>query len=187
MIYDILLVIILVIFALRGRKKGLMMSIFGLFSVVISYIAAAVLVKPASEAFKQTGMYEKLLEKIIEYIPKNQAMENIPFVSDAQSAMMENMAVFITNIIVSVVIFAVVLMVLKVVIKILNGVFKLPVLNFFNKTGGMIFGLVSGFLICYAILAAWGAYTLFEIPAGIETSTLVKSMFENNLLFLLIA
>ena len=82
---------------------------------------------------------------------------------------------------------AVVLMILKVVIKILNGVFKLPVLNFFNKTGGMIFGLVSGFLICYAILAAWGAYTLFEIPAGIETSTLVKSMFENNLLFLLIA
>ena len=65
MIYDILLVIILVLFALHGRKKGLMMSIFGLFSVVISYIAAAVLVKPVSEAFKETDAYEKLLEKIV--------------------------------------------------------------------------------------------------------------------------
>lgn len=187
MIYDIILVAVLLFFALRGRKKGLVMSIFGLFSVIISYVAAAVLVKPVSEAFKKTDMYETLLEKIVELMPENQAMEAIPFAGDAQAVMTENAAVFLTNIIVSVVVFAVVLILMKIIVKILNGVFKLPVLNFLNKTGGTVFGLASGFLICYAILAAWGAYTLFELPPGFENSSLLRSMFENNLLFFIIA
>ena len=186
MIYDIVLVAVLVFFALNGRRKGLMMSVFGFFSVIISYIAAALLVKPASEFFKTTPAYGILLEKVGEIVPQNQMLLGFA-PGSVQEMMAEDAAVFLSNVIVSVAIFIIVLILMKIVIKILNSVFKLPGLNFLNKTGGMIIGLVTGFLICYAALAAWGAFAVFELPVGMENSTLLKSMFENNLLFILIS
>ena len=90
-------------------------------------------------------------------------------------------------IIVSIAIFIISLILLKFIIKLLNSVLKLPGLNFLNKTGGLILGTMTAFLLVYVILAVWGAATMFEMPKALQSSYLLKSMFENNLLFLLIA
>ena len=191
MIFDILLIAFLAFFAWRGKRKGLVAGILGFFSVIISYIVSAAVSKPLFEAFKETDAYVSLLQKAEKLMPENSAMaEGGIFgsvISETQEMMVSRVAEFVGSILISVLVFIAVLIVLKVVIRLLNSVLRLPGLNFLNKTGGLILGTATGFLMVYVILAAWGVFTLFKMPEGLETSQLLKSMFENNLLFLLIA
>jgi uncharacterized membrane protein required for colicin V production len=46
-------------------------------------------------------------------------------------------------------IFAAVLILLKVAVNIIDSLVKLPGLNFMNKTGGILLGLVYGIAVCY--------------------------------------
>lgn len=191
MIFDILLIAFLAFFAWRGKRKGLVAGILGFFSVIISYIVSAAVSKPLFEVFKETDAYVSILQKVEKFLPENSAMADSGIfgsvVSETQEMMVSRVAEFVGSMLISVLVFIVALIVLKVVIRLLNSVLRLPGLNFLNKTGGLILGTATGFLLVYVVLAVWGVFTLFKMPEALETSQLLKSMFENNLLFLLIA
>jgi len=190
MIYDVILILILGFFAWRGKKKGLFRSVLGFFSVIISYIVSGLISKPLGDMFRETGAYDVIYKKVEEFIPKSGGAQGVGIldsvISDTQNAMAESLAGVVSNIIIYVLAFIVVFIVLKFLFKFLDSVFKLPGLNFLNKTGGLILGTATGFLLVYVVLAVWGTSTLFELPEVLESSYLVKSMFENNLLFLFI-
>ena len=189
MIFDILLIAFLCFFAWRGKKKGLVAGVLGLFSVIISYVAATFVSKPVFDYFKGTGIYASLIEKIGKLFGESGGEGKLfaAFISESRDLMIERTAEFIGGIIVFVAIFIVILAIFKIFIRLLNSVLQFPGLNFLNKTGGLILGTATGFLLSYIILAVWGVFTLFEMPPSLMESQLVKSMFENNLLFLLIS
>ncbi len=190
MIFDVLLIAFLGFFAWRGKRKGLVAGVLSFFSVIISYISSAVFSKPIFEEVKKTDYYDAFLEKAEKLIPQNGALPEGgifgSIVSESREMMANQLAEKLGFIIVSIAVFIISLILLKFIIKLLNSVLKLPGLNFLNKTGGLVLGTVTAFLLVYVILAAWGAVTMFEMPKELETSYLLKSMFENNLLFLVL-
>ena len=190
MIYDVILLLILGFFAWRGKKRGLVASVLGFFTVILSYLVSGFVAKPLGDMFKNTDYYDILLQKIAEFVPKQTVPEGLGIlnsvISDTSKAVAGTMAEAVANIIIYVLSFIIVYLIIKTVLKFINSVFKLPGLNFLNRTGGLILGTLTGFLLVYVVLAVWGTSTLFEVPEALESSYLVKSMFENNLLFLFI-
>lgn len=75
---------------------------------------------------------------------------------------------------------------LKFITVIADAIAKLPIINQINKTTGMVYGVIRGIIIVYAMLL------LLAIPgqinpnnsvnSSIENSLLGKAMYENNIL-----
>lgn len=67
---------------------------------------------------------------------------------------------------------------------------KIPIIKQFNKAGGIIYGILEGFLITYAILAIISLTSTImtenKIVNTIENSYICKMMYENNILLKII-
>ena len=191
MICDVILILVLGFFAWQGKRRGLFRSAFGFLAVILSYIVSGLVSKPIGDMFKSTGAYDILYKKVEEFVPKTTAPEGLGIlnsvISDTKDAMTASLTDVVANIIIYVLAFIVVFLAVKIIFKLLNSIFKLPGLNFLNKLGGLIFGTVTGFLLVYVVLAVWGVSTLFTVPDILSESYLVKSMFEYNILFMLIS
>jgi len=97
----------------------------------------------------------------------------------------------IINAISFVISFIVVFILLKIIGRILNLISKLPVLNGINKIGGIIIGLINGFILL------WIASVIITIFAGtswaqyafqdINNSAILKLIYNNNYLLIWIA
>lgn len=70
--------------------------------------------------------------------------------------------------------------VLSLVVLILDLLFKLPILNLFNRAGGLLGGLVTGLLICFVFCTAVNLALPYLPGAGIK---LDSTTIENTLLF----
>ena len=190
MLYDILLVAFIAVFALIGKKRGLIGSVLSFASVILAYIISSVFTPAVQKVFVKTDIYADIAEKIGEHFAKNPEI-NIPFLSGFAVGeginVAENMTQLIMRAATSVIVFFAALIILKILAKVLSAIFKLPGLNFINATGGLVLGLLEGFIITYVILAVWGLFTMLETPSVMEGTTLLKSMFENNLLFIFFA
>jgi len=188
MVFDILLVAFILLFAYKGKKKGLIGAAFNIVSVIVAYIASGIFSDPLTEYFAKTPMYDSIVKKITEFAFENGSLqENLffaEFLSDKSEIVADKAAMWMSGVIMSILVFIVAVIVLKLISGLLASLFKLPGLNFLNSAGGAMFGMAEGFLLTYIILAIWSAVVMFETPMVINGSTLLKSMFENNLLFL---
>lgn len=191
MVFDIILVLLIALIAYAGKRKGLMASVLSFASVIMAYIASAIFSGPLAAALKDTAVYDMALGRINDMIVQNPTLKNnellADFMSESGIFLADKAAMFILGILTSVIVFIIAIIVFKLISKMLNSVFKLPVLNFINSFGGLILGMVEGFMLTYILLAVWGLFTTLETPAVICDSTLLKSMFENNLLFIFFA
>lgn len=70
--------------------------------------------------------------------------------------------------------------VLSLVVLVLDLIFKLPILNLFNRAGGLLGGLVTGLLICFVFCTAVNLALPYLPGAGIK---LDSTTIENTLLF----
>ena len=63
---------------------------------------------------------------------------------------------------------------------------NLPIIKLFNKSGGLVFGILKGFVIVYAILAILSVLSpiisQLGIISSIQDSILGNSMYNNNVL-----
>jgi hypothetical protein len=61
-----------------------------------------------------------------------------------------------------------------------------PIIKMFNKSGGLVFGIVKGFIIIYAVLAilsiASPLISNWGVISAIEDSTLGNKMYNNNII-----
>lgn len=67
---------------------------------------------------------------------------------------------------------------------------NLPIIKMFNKSGGLIYGLIKGFLVVYFILAIFSLLSPvisdFGIIKAIDDSMLASKMYNNNIIINLI-
>lgn len=63
---------------------------------------------------------------------------------------------------------------------------NLPFIKLFNKSGGLIYGLIKGFLVIYLILAVFSIISplisSWGIIDAIQDSTLGSKMYNNNII-----
>lgn len=160
-IVDIVIIAIIGLSIFLGYRKGLVALAIGLFSFVIAAVITFVLYQPITNlVVNVTGIDEFIEDAILEkandvMVEGDNELAN-QVIEEAKNNMLPEtaraIAVNIITIGVVFILFILVKIALKFVTALANLVAKLPILNQFNKLGGVIYGLIRGLLIVYVIL-----------------------------------
>ena len=196
-IVDIIIVAIIALSAFLAYRKGLITLAIQLVAVIIAVVLTLILYKPISNLVVNiTGIDEMIQNSILEKandIMTNGEETSNQVVDTIQNNMLpETARVISINIIQGAVIlllYVLIRIALKFVTALANLISKLPVLNQFNKLGGVIYGLLRGLLIVYIVLLIINLSGEInpqnEVYTSVQESYIGKMMNENNILNIL--
>ncbi len=212
---DLVIISIIISNTFWGYRRGLVGVMFKILVFVVSLIIMFVLYKPMSNAIiSKTQIDEWLAEKIaqniqgttladgelLEYNEETTAMSegvvNVlnSFVSEALDKSVTNVVEYVsTNIAVGMIRIGSMLILLMLSRFLLlfirfaaELVGSLPIIKTFNKSGGLIYGILKGFLTVYIILAVFAVASPiiqnWGVIDSIQDSTLGSKMYNNNVI-----
>ena len=205
-ILDLVILAILILSIFMGYKKGLINVVFGLCAFVVALIVTLIIYNPITNlVIDNTQIDENIKNTIIEngiIEPKEDGDENentlnsyiekyvtVPMTDTANDAIEETAGVIaekVVAIIVAIALFVVVRVALIFVKFIVGGIASLPIIKQFNKLGGIIYGILRGFLIIYVLLAILffvvSVNNTGMISNAIDTSIISKILYANNII-----
>ena len=196
-VVDLIIVAIILLSTFLAYRKGLITLSIQLVAVVISILATLILYKPISNLIiNVTSIDETIQNAILEEandIMTNDENGSNQIVESIQNNMLPETARTISiNIIqgaVILILYVGIRIALRFVTALANLVSKLPILNQFNKLGGIIYGILRGLLIVYIALLLINLSGEIEpenqVYTLVEDSYLGKMMNENNVLDIL--
>ncbi len=196
-VVDLIIVAIILLSTFLAYRKGLITLSIQLVAVVISILATLILYKPISNLIiNVTSIDETIQNAILEEandIMSNDENGSNQIVESIQNNMLPETARTISiNIIqgaVILILYVGIRIALRFVTTLANLVSKLPILNQFNKLGGIIYGILRGLLIVYIALLLINLSGEIEpenqVYTLVEDSYLGKMMNENNVLDIL--
>lgn len=206
---DILIILIMMICVIIGYKKGLIKVAISFIAIILSIIIAIIIYKPIAkqiinntqidENLKNT-IYEKIKDVDFENITEEDKKENQiltfaqSYIEEALQKSKENAAMYVAESLSETIIelgtFVTLLIILRIGLIVLNLlsdiIGEIPVIKQFNKSGGVIYGLIEGFFIVSVILAV--SYMINpiclegKIEKNINKSQLGKALYENNII-----
>ena len=212
---DLVIISIIISNTFWGYRRGLVGAMFKLLVFIVSLIIMFILYKPMSNAIiSKTQLDEWLAEKIaqniegttladgelLEYNEETTAMSegvvNIlnSFVSEALDKSVSNVVEYVsTNIAVGMIRIGsmIILLILSRFILLFirfaaELIGNLPFVRMFNKSGGLVYGILKGFLTTYIILAVFAvASPLIQdwgVIDSIQDSTFGSKMYNNNII-----
>ena len=213
-VVDIILALILILSTYIGYKKGLVGVVFKILSFFAALIIVFILYKPVSQLIIDNTMLDEKISSsiqqnlsdyefngegtlvITENTKVSQGIVNLinkilknttkSIKNDAIIYVSTELTTFIVRIITMIGLFVVVRLLLLIAQSLVEFIAELPIICLFDKSGGIIYGVIKGFLIIYFILAIisllspiisnWGLVDL------IESSYVGKIMYNNNIL-----
>ena len=196
-IVDLIIVAIILLSTFLAYRKGLITLSIQLVAVVISILATLILYKPISNFIVNTTSIDEtiqnaILEEANDIMTNGEEGSNQVVESIQNNMLPETARTISINIIQGVVIlilYAGIRIALRFVTALANLVSKLPILNQFNKLGGIIYGILRGLLIVYIVLLLINLSGEIEpenqVYTLVEDSYLGKMMNENNVLDIL--
>lgn len=196
-IIDITIILFILASIFLSYKKGLISLAINLVAFIIAIAITLLLYKPiANLIINITPIDEKLQmgiqEKVESIISENKEENEITseliesakqgFLPDAS----RSFAINIINGITMIVLFIIVRISLILIHSLADVISKLPIINQFNKLGGILYGLLRGVLITYIILMVINL-SISVNPKGtlnevIQESYLAKTMSKYNIL-----
>lgn len=204
---DISIIIIMLLCVFIGYRKGLIKVAIRFIAFIIAIILAVLLYRPISnQVMLNTDLDEKIDETIYNKIKdidfsniseedknKNEIIKIAEkYIKEGFEKGTENTAKYVSEslsiIIVEAIVFIVLLIALRIALIILNlmadMIGSLPIIKQFNKSGGVIYGLIEGFIIVNCIFALLyiinPIYKNGEIQKSVEKSTIGQMVYENN-------
>lgn len=196
-IVDLIIIAIILLSTFLAYRKGLITLAIQLVAVVIAVVLTLILYKPVSNLIiNVTSIDETIQNAILEEandIMTNEEEGANQIVETIQNNMLPETARTISiNIIegaVILILYVIIRIALKFVTALANLVSKLPILNQFNKLGGVIYGILRGILIVYLILLFVNLSGEIEpqnaVYTSVQDSYIGKMMNENNILDIL--
>lgn len=196
-IVDFVIIAIIVLSTFLAYKKGLVKLAIGLCSFAIAIVVTFILYQPISnlvinitgiDETIENAIYEKANDIIQENNTGNELTKQV--IETTKNEMLpetaRNLAINVVTGGVIIILFVSVKIVLRFVSSFIDAIAKLPIINQLNKAGGIIYGILRGFLIIYVALL------ILTIPEqinpnntvndSIEQSFLGKTMYQNNIL-----
>ena len=166
--------------ALRGWRRGLIMTVFSMFATVIAIAISAQLSPQLSRTWQNTAFYEIVSERVEMTLFKGQdsqndgeegednrgvinslplpdvvqngyAQNNMLGVSEFRKYIADSVTGIILNAISFVLVFLGVSIIMRIIIRCLNLLSRLPVIHTMNKMGGMLVGLLKGLILLWLI------------------------------------
>lgn len=212
---DLVIISIIASHAFWGYRRGLVGVVFKILTFLISILIMFVLYKPVSNTvMEHTKLDEWLSTKIAENIQGtglengnfaeyNSSNSNISkavvrelnsFVKDALKKSESNVVGYVSRNIAIQMIRVGTMMCLFIVsrffllfIRFLAEILaNLPIIRMFNRSGGLIYGVIKGFLVVYVILGIFSIASPFISNWGvldaIQDSTLGNKMYNDNVI-----
>lgn len=206
---DFLIILVMSLFIFIGYKKGLIKVALSFVAIIASIIIALVFYRPiASQIIDNTTADEKIADGIYGQINnvdfENWDKENNEkqpilkmsekYIKEAMDQSKQDVARYVaeqlSRTIVEGITFIALLIVLRIALIALNLlsdiIAGLPIIKQFNKSGGIIYGIVEGFFIINLLLAI--AFVLNpivldgKIEQNINESHIGKVVYQNNIL-----
>lgn len=201
MIVDIIIIAILALSIFLGYKKGLIELGIKAVALIIAIVGTLILYRPITNIIVNTTNLDENIQQVIMEksgsIVGDQTTGNAiedGIVSEIQNQMLPNAAHELSlNIIragVMLILYIVIKIALKFVTALANLIAKLPILNQFNKLGGIVYGAIRGLLIIYVALLI--IQFVGEVNPGnkvngeIDKSFIGKEMYKRNVIELLV-
>ena len=198
---DVIIVALVVLSTFLAYKKGLVAQAIKLCAVIIAIIATLLFYRPvANFIIDNTDIDETIQNSIYERaydVSKQKTNSENPETDLVEGAKLagiqhtsKELSIQIINVAVILILFFGIKFALRFVTAIANTVAKLPILNKLNKVGGLIYGLIRGVVIVYACLLLIGFIGKVDdtsiLHKTVEQSNLGKTMYENNILNILL-
>lgn len=191
---DLIIIGIIVLSALLAYKKGLIKSSIQLCATIISIIIIILVYKPVSNFIINTTNIDEtienvLLEKATELMQGND--ENSKQVLEiTQNQMLpetaRTLSVNIVQGLVMILLYIIIRIALRFVTALADLMAKLPIINQFNKLGGVIYGILRGVLIVYIVLLLVNLIGEINkentVYTAVEESYIGNLMSDNNIL-----
>lgn len=209
-IVDVIILAILAISIFIGYKRGLIKCAVNVLSFFIAIIVVILLTGPVSNliinntklddniksAVLEKFNFKDIDEDTIELNKENSAMPEVvreyingvisTSTGDIAEVVAENVAIMIINIGVAIILFIGTKLVLVFVKVLADIVGKIPLIKQFNNTGGIIYGIASGIVKVYLVLAIISMIvpllTNTSLIEAINSSVIGGMMYNNNLL-----
>ena len=202
---DILILLILILATYLGYKKGFLCTLSGVIAILLSFVLALNFSTYVEEFIKSTPVYESIYENIENNVnPSNSEDEeynvaklNMPSTmlkkieknidnkkNEAVNTVVEKVSNAAVKIISILLIFIAVRLILWILLSGFGIIKKLPLIGWFDKILGALFGFLRGFLVVYLLLAVVTMFAAFntenKIVKSINHSEFAKVMYNNN-------
>ncbi len=190
MIADIILIAVLALSVFLGYKKGLIELSISLCAVVISIVATMVLYRPITNlVINTTSIDEKIEQTITSSLSSKDGTLN-QIQNEILPSTAKELSVSIVRAGVMLILYIVLRIALRFVTALANLVAKLPVLDQFNKAGGLAFGAIRGIALIYVALLLISFFGQVNpqnaVNKEIEKSIISKEMYKYNIISLFI-
>lgn len=167
-IIDIVIIGIILLCLYGGYRKGLIGLAFSIVSFLAALIIAFILFNPISSfVINNTEFDDNIKKAIINNFNTEEQTENSESnfiteyineqIDEAKGNTLEVVSTEISMLCIKGIVFIALFVIAKIVLvffrAIADLIAKLPILNQFNKLGGIIFGLLKGLVITYGVLA----------------------------------
>ena len=196
-IIDIIIILFILVSVFLAYKKGLISLAINLVAFIIAIVITLLLYQPiANLIIKVTPIDEKLQieiqEKVENIISENEEENEITnrLIESAKKGVLpdasKSLAINIIKGITMILLFMIARISLILIHSLADVISKLPIINQFNKLGGILYGLLRGVLMTYIILMVINL-TIPVNPKGalneaMQESYLAKTMSKYNIL-----
>ena len=174
---------------LNGRRRGLIKTVFSLFSLILSIILTTIVAPTISEYLQSNEAVVNYVEnKVIEPVGDYLIQSDVPLTEGEVDALLQNLSIpeGVINTGTYIVVFLVANLALILIARALDLISKLPVLNSLNKTGGAIAGLAQGLFVVWVLCILLGIFSGTEFAAKtleqIQANVFLSYLYDNNLL-----
>ena len=195
---DILVVLLVVLGAFSGHKKGLVGILVGFAALILSIVLAFMFQSVVADAIYDTGLGQSVagiaknnmqdMMKNGENVDKSiygKVLSNA-VTDDNLTVASENISRFVMKGLSFIAIFLIVRIICYILQMILNVVFNLPILSTVNGIGGTVVGGLSVLIRIWVVLALIlfvSPLPMFDsVVSYIDKTFLVKLLYNNNLL-----
>lgn len=203
-VVDIIIVAILILCILYGYKKGLIKVATKLLATVIAIVVTLILYIPISNLIiNATSIDESIQNVIYENVSKNITTKNSDnsnenylqtiqgqLVEDAKNNILpetsRKLAINIIHIGVMILLFVALKIGISLIKVLTDKISKLPIIKQFDKVGGVIYGLLIGFVIIFVSLAIIkvvdGINPQNPVSKNVEKSSIGGVLYNNNVI-----
>jgi len=185
---DVILVVILILFAICGWKSGFLKMGFGLVSFIVAILLGKMIYPHCSAFLRSTPVYTS-----IRSLAEKNALQHTPettegFFAEFFAKSGELVAEYIAEIALNVLAFLLVVILVKLLLFLISKLLKLfstlPVIGLLNRISGLLIGVIEGLLLVTIALAlVYLISPLRESPYiehEIEKSVIVHQMYYEN-------
>lgn len=219
-IVDIILFFIIAGNAVLGYKRGLVRVIFNICSSVVAIIFVLILYKPTTNYIINNTTASQKLESVFaenlqylfekdnvenaEQVQNSEEMSNIlnvfigdemgDLINETKDSVVQYVSMQISHKVISVIVFFALFAIIRLLLYVLRSyiemVANLPIIRVVNGSGGMIYGILKGFLIIYVFFAIISLIMPTITETGfitvIQNAPIGGKMFNNNVILNLI-